>query len=77
MKLGRGIKMFQTYRKANRKSWFNIDNQIKNNEVEAPKNDNKKTSLLKKPDMNKPDNQFTPTAEYVLAIRQAVNKMKG
>jgi hypothetical protein len=69
--------MFQTYRKANRKSWFNIDNQIKNNEIEIPKAVNKKVSLLKKPDMNKPNNQVTPTAEYVLAIRQAVNKMKG
>ena len=77
MKLGRGIRMFQTYRKANRKSWFNIDNQIKNNEIEIPKDVNKKVSLLKKPDMNKPNNQVTPTAEYVLAIRQAVNKMKG
>jgi len=77
MELGRGTRMFQTYRKANRKSWFAIDNQIKNNELEIPKTENKKVSLLKKPDTYKPNNKVTPTAEYVLAIRQAVNKMKG
>lgn len=71
------MRMFQTYRKANRKTWFAIDNQIKNNELDIPKTDNKKVSLLKKPNMNKPDNKVTPTAEYVMAIRQAVNKMKG
>jgi len=77
MKLKKGIKMFQTYRNANRKTWFGIDRQIKNNEIQPTKNDNKKISLLRKPEMNKTNNNITPTAEYVLAIREAVNKVKS
>lgn len=71
------MNMFQTYRNANRKAWFGIDNQIKNNQIKPTMPTSKKNSLLKKPNMDNTNNQITPTAEYVLAIREAVNKVKG
>ena len=47
--------MNQTYRRANRKSWFTIDNEIKNNKD--------------KPNKGRYNSDISPTAEYVLAIR--------
>ena len=69
--------MFQTYRKANRKTWFGIDKQIKANKIKSQDTPNKKKSLLTKPDENNRYGNITPTAEYVLAIREAVNKVKA
>tara|TARA_R100001377_G_C3156583_1_gene98240 strand:+ start:554 stop:763 length:210 start_codon:yes stop_codon:yes gene_type:complete len=60
--------MNQTYRRANRKSWFTIDNEIKNNK-DKPIVKVKKTSLLDKPNKGRYNSDISPTAEYVLAIR--------
>lgn len=76
MILKKGIKMLQTYRKANRNTWFNIDQQIKNNQEETETVSNKRASLLKKPDFDKNKKIANPTKEYVLEIRNAVKKVK-
>tara|TARA_R110002020_G_scaffold63865_8_gene170096 strand:- start:113 stop:322 length:210 start_codon:yes stop_codon:yes gene_type:complete len=69
--------MFQTYRKANRKAWFGIDKQIKASKIKPQDTSNKKKSLLTRPDESDRYGDITPTAEYVLAIREAVNKVKA
>jgi len=69
--------MFQTYRKANRKAWFGIDKKIKASKIKPQDTSNKKKSLLTRPDESDRYGDITPTAEYVLAIREAVNKVKA
>ena len=63
--------MTQSYRRANRKAWFSVNNELAqmNNK---PKVNIKKKSLLQKPDDDVYGTKMTPTAEYVLAIREAI-----
>jgi hypothetical protein len=67
--------MTQSYRRANRKAWFSVNNELKQM-GDKPKVPTKKKSLLQKPDDDVYGTNMTPTAEYVLAIREAIKSGK-
>jgi len=67
--------MTQSYRRANRKAWFSVNNELKQM-GDKPKVPTKKKSLLQKPDDDVYGTNMTPTAEYVLAIREAIKAGK-
>ena len=67
--------MTQSYRRANRKAWFSVDNELKQM-GDKPKVPTKKKSLLQKPDNDVYGTNMTPTAEYVLAMRDIFNSGK-
>mgnify|MGYP003155612142 CR=1 FL=1 len=67
--------MTQSYRRANRKAWFSINNELKQM-GDKPKVPTKKKSLLQKPDDEVYGTNMTPTAEYVLSMRELFNAGK-
>ena len=60
-----------TYIRSNRRSWFNINESLKRN-GNAPV-ENKKTSLLKRPDSNMAGD-MSETEYYVKVIRDAFKR---
>ena len=67
--------MTQSYRRANRKAWFSVNNELAQMD-NKPKVTTKKKSLLQKPDSDVYGTNMTPTAEYVLAMRDIFNSGK-
>ena len=67
--------MTQSYRRANRKAWFSVNNELAQMD-NKPKVTTKKKSLLQKPDNDVYGTNMTPTSEYVLAMRDIFNSGK-
>ena len=59
---------------SNRKSWFTLDNRIKNSQNNKPIRETTKSSLLKRPSSMMEDSELDASAKYMLSIRNAFQR---